>query len=179
MVHRSLVTGDRYGADGAVLAAPAAAPVVAPAAAPAGEPVVQGFGTKVPLVIALRQVLPTGYTFAHGDGVDLSKSVNWQGGKPWRAVLTDMLASVGLSASVTGETVFIQKSAMPVAAPAAAPVIAPVIAPAATISAPAVEVSTPAITLTPATPVAPAAAPASSSVRPALSSSSMIQTLSK
>ena len=82
--------------------------------------------------------------------------------------LTEMLASVGLSASVTGETVFIQKSATPVAAPAA------------TISAPAVEVSAPAITLTPAaTPVAPAAAPVSSSVRPALSSSSMIQTLSK
>jgi hypothetical protein len=118
----SLITGDSFGA-AAPAPAPTAAPAVVsePAPAPATEvvaPVVQGFGTRVPLVIALRQILPSGYSFAHGDGVDLGASVDWKGGKPWVDVLTDTLAPAGLKASVSGETVFIQKADE--AAPAAA-----------------------------------------------------------
>lgn len=144
----SLITGDSFGADGA--AAPAPAPAVEPAvvsapapaaevaapvaaaSAPAAEPaapVVQGFGTRVPLVIALRQILPAGYSFAHGDGVDLGASVDWKGGKPWNDVLNETLSAAGLKASVTGETVFIQKA--DAAAPAAAVVPATSAAPAA------------------------------------------------
>lgn len=144
----SLITGDSFGADGAAAPAPAVEPAVvsAPAPAPAAEvaapvaaasapaaepaaPVVQGFGTRVPLVIALRQILPSGYSFAHGDGVDLGASVDWKGGKPWNDVLNDTLSAAGLKASVTGETVFIQKA--DAAAPAAAVVPATSAAPAA------------------------------------------------
>lgn len=148
----SLITGDSFGADGAAAPAPAPAPAVepavvsAPAPAPAAEvaapvaaasapaaepavPVVQGFGTRVPLVIALRQILPAGYSFAHGDGVDLGASVDWKGGKPWNDVLNETLSAAGLKASVTGETVFIQKA--DAVAPAAAVVPATSAAPAA------------------------------------------------
>lgn len=132
----SLITGDSFGADGAAAPAPAAeaevAASVAAASAPAAEPaapVVQGFGTRVPLVIALRQILPSGYSFAHGDGVDLGASVDWKGGKPWNDVLNDTLSAAGLKASVTGETVFIQKA--DAVAPAAAVVPATSAAPAA------------------------------------------------
>lgn len=101
-----------------------------PDAAPAAntDKVVDGFGKHVPLVIAMRQILPEGYGFAHGDGVDLSASIDWQGGKPWPQVLNDAIKPIGLTASVSGDTVMLQKGAVAMApelAPPAAGSIAP------------------------------------------------------
>lgn len=107
----SLITGNVYGdeASSASVSSPAI-PVVAPAlsVAPANDTVVQGFGKHVPLVIALRQILPSSYTFAHGDGVNLSQPVDWQGGKPWSQVLQTTLASISLQAVISADTVMIE-----------------------------------------------------------------------
>lgn len=109
-------------------ATPAPAPVVSsltgqaigsavytPAPAPLQQPaqpaqIVDGFGKSVPLAIALRQILPTGYSFAHGSGVDLSRTVDWQGGRAWQQVLNDAIRPVGLVSSLNGNLVTIERS---------------------------------------------------------------------
>lgn len=80
------------------------------------SPVVQGFATQVPLTLALRQLLPAGYTFAMGPGVDMNTLVSYKSGKPWDVTLREMLAAVGLSAYEQGTVVTINSgNAMPVA----------------------------------------------------------------
>ena len=59
--------------------------------------VLNGFGSDLPLVIALQQVAPPGYQFAFSPGVDLGQRVSWNGGKHWRDVASDMLGSKGLT----------------------------------------------------------------------------------
>lgn len=76
----------------------APAPVdAAPLQSAHSDGVLSGFGTDLPLVIALQQVAPPGYQFAFSPGVDLGQRVSWEGGKPWRDVAHDMLASKGLT----------------------------------------------------------------------------------
>ena len=78
---------------------PALAPFVAQTPLPepvdAGD-VLAGFGSDLPLVIALQQVVPPGYQYSFAEGVNLGQPVSWQGGKPWQNVLADMLAKEGL-----------------------------------------------------------------------------------
>ena len=60
------------------------------------EDVLDGFGSDMPLVIALQQVVPAGFQFSFASGVNPGAPVSWQGGKPWKAVLADMLSTQGL-----------------------------------------------------------------------------------
>jgi hypothetical protein len=116
-----------------------------------------GFGKKVPLAIALRQIIPQEYEFTHGEGVNLNKSVNWSGGRVWSEVLSDAIKPLGLKATLAGDTVMIEKEGK--ASPTANIVV----------SAPAVaEVAPP---LTPvvvavAPPVAPSVAEVASPIVP-------------
>lgn len=114
-------------------AVPEVAPIPTQAAAPTpvvAEPVVEGFGKKIPLAIALKQVLPAGYGFAL-DGVDPNMKVDWQGGKTWYHVLDDMLTEAKLYGREDGQIIKITPAkahdAMPAnkaeIAPAAAPVV--------------------------------------------------------
>jgi hypothetical protein len=61
------------------------------------EELVSGFGSDMPLAIALQQVVPPGHQFSFASGVDAGTTVSWQGGKSWRDVLTEMLDSKGLT----------------------------------------------------------------------------------
>src|SRR5262249_51167519 len=72
----------------------------------AGE-VVHGFAKGVPLAVALRQILPTGYAFSIDQGVDTGTLVAFQGGKPWRETLRSALAPVGLALREQGQMVSI------------------------------------------------------------------------
>lgn len=89
---------------------PALAPFVAETPLPepveAGD-VIAGFGANLPLVIALQQVVPPGYQYAFAEGVNLGTPVSWEGGKGWRAVLSDMLASEGLGYRVRDNVVVV------------------------------------------------------------------------
>jgi hypothetical protein len=106
-------------------AANAPAPVPAmpmlqpPASAPANEGVVQGFANHVPLTVALRQILPSGYGFSIDPDVDMGGLVSFQGGKPWRETLADALAPLGLVMREQGQLVSISHANS--AAPASAP----------------------------------------------------------
>ncbi|MBY0428250.1 MAG: toxin co-regulated pilus biosynthesis Q family protein [Alphaproteobacteria bacterium] len=92
------------------------------------EPVVEGFGDKVPLTVAIQQILPQGYGYTLGDGVDAGQLVSWRGGRPWNAVMQDMLASSGLSYSANGRSVAINSTgaAPTIVTGSRAPVIQPV-----------------------------------------------------
>ncbi len=100
------------------------------------DPVVEGFGDKVPLTIAIQQILPQGYGYTLGDGVDAGQLVSWRGGRPWSVVMQDMLGSSGLSYSTNGRNVAINSagaaptivtgSAVPVMQPAPQAVIQPI-----------------------------------------------------
>ncbi len=78
-----------------------------------------GFGSDMPLVLALRQVVPPRYAFAFDPSVDQGARVSWNGGKPWNLVLEDALRPLGLGAQITESAVHVVPlSQMPVAMPA-------------------------------------------------------------
>lgn len=76
---------------------------------------VSGFGSDMPLALALRQVVPPSYAFSFGDGVNPGYRVSWNGGKPWNEVIHDMIAPLNLVGFVRGNKLYINqkvKSAM-------------------------------------------------------------------
>ena len=72
---------------------------------------VSGFADKIPLAVALRQVLPADVGFSVDRDVMLSTVVSWRGGKPWRDVLHDMLIAVGYDFRDQGQMVRIVRAA--------------------------------------------------------------------
>lgn len=69
------------------------------------DEIVRGFANHVPLAVALRQILPTGYGFSIDQNVDLGVLVSFKGGKPWRETLDEALAPVGLAVHEQGQMV--------------------------------------------------------------------------
>lgn len=119
---------------------PAPAPqfvAVEPAAQPVAEPTlmpvptdgtVQGFGKRVPLVIAVRQIAPEGYEFDFGQGVDMGALVDWQGGQAWENVMESTLSNYGLVSSTneTTKIVSVYKPGQVAASKLPVPTMAPV-----------------------------------------------------
>jgi hypothetical protein len=58
--------------------------------------VLSGFGSDVPLVMAMQQIAPLGYQFSFAAGVNAGTPVSWEGGKPWKQVLVETLSAKGL-----------------------------------------------------------------------------------
>lgn len=67
-----------------------------------------GFGNDIPLVLAMRQIVPPAYAFSFDRGVDQSMRVNWQGGRPWHAVLEDMLFGAGLGLVISENRIWVR-----------------------------------------------------------------------
>lgn len=87
-------------------------------------PVIEGFGTDMPLVIALTQIVPPDYAYSFGAGVNAGTLVSWEGGKPWNDVLTNVLAPLNIDLKIHGKTVSLISRNAPAAAvptPMAAP----------------------------------------------------------
>jgi hypothetical protein len=130
-----------------------AAPVTQAAATPTAETpapegdALNGFGSDLPLVIALRQVAPVDYQISFAEGVDPGVHVSWTGGKTWELVLGDMLKPVDLAWRLHGKTVVVghfndeQETAAPAQStePADKPVVADTLPPQNT--APAIDKS--------------------------------------
>ena len=70
---------------------------------------ISGFGKRVPLVLALREIVPATYQFAYAPGLNLGALVDWQGGRPWHDVLNTVLSSQGLYANESGEVISIDR----------------------------------------------------------------------
>jgi len=75
----------------------------------------EGFGRDLPLVMAIRQIVPAQYGFVFDQGIDTNTKVSWQGGQPWDIVLQNTLAASGLSAKINGNVVTIARSTTQVA----------------------------------------------------------------
>ena len=88
--------------------------VMAGASAGGGEigdgGVVVGFAKQVPLSVALRQILPSGYSFSIDQGVDLGVLVSFDGGRPWRDTLRSALDASGLLFHEQAQMVTIARS---------------------------------------------------------------------
>ncbi len=67
--------------------------------------IADGFGKDVPLKVALLQILPPTLTAQFSQGVDAEQIVGWSGGKPWQAVLHDVVQPLHLRATVSGSMV--------------------------------------------------------------------------
>ena len=67
-----------------------------------------GFGNDMPLALALQQIAPAGYAFSFGENINPGAKVSWTGGKSWVAVMQDMIAPLGLEASVRGKAILIR-----------------------------------------------------------------------
>ncbi len=99
-------------------AAAPAAQTSAPQTMPVEGEVLAGFGRDLPLVIALQQVAPAGHQFSFAPGVNPGATVSWEGGKPWQAVMTDMLAPQGLEYQMQGNVVAVGHATGGAVAPA-------------------------------------------------------------
>ncbi len=56
----------------------------------------RGFGSKVPLAFAVRQIVPASINVSFAPGADQDALVDWQGGKRWNIVLTEAIRPLGL-----------------------------------------------------------------------------------
>ena len=80
-------------------------PAIRAAAAQVRVSIADGFGKNVPLKVALLQILPPTLTAQFSQDVDAEQVVNWSGGKPWQAVLRDVVQPLHLRATVNGSVV--------------------------------------------------------------------------
>lgn len=58
--------------------------------------VAQGFGRRVPLAFAVRQIVPTSVHVSYAPGVNTGAQVDWTGGAPWEQVLRSTIEPLGL-----------------------------------------------------------------------------------
>lgn len=87
-----------------------------------GYEVLEGFGSDMPLALALQQVVPAQYAFSFGKGVNAGHLVSWEGGKPWDQVLNDMIRPLNLEARISGNVVkIVSKNAPATPEPVAQP----------------------------------------------------------
>lgn len=65
---------------------------------------VSGFGKDMPLMTALKQVVPNGWKATKVGNVDLNKKVSWRGGESWIAILDDLAGQNHFAANVNWNT---------------------------------------------------------------------------
>lgn len=61
---------------------------------------VDGFGQRVPLDFAVRQIVPPHVKVTFAPDVDLSRQVNWAGGDTWNRVLASTVYPLGYAIDV-------------------------------------------------------------------------------
>lgn len=70
-------------------------------------PPVFGFGSDVPLALALQQIVPANYSYAFGKGVNPGEKVSWQSGERWDDVLIAALDGSSMQARLQGQTIVV------------------------------------------------------------------------
>ena len=68
----------------------------------------RGFGKRVPLAFAVRQIVPASVDVRFAKSTDLSALVDWEGGRNWPAVLRDVVRPLGLRVTLRAKTVSIE-----------------------------------------------------------------------
>ncbi|HUZ64404.1 MAG TPA: hypothetical protein VMU82_11935 [Acetobacteraceae bacterium] len=70
---------------------------------------VRGFGHQIPLSFAVRQIVPPKVKVTFGTGADPAALIDWNGGRPWNAVLRDTVRPLGLHLIVHRKEVTISR----------------------------------------------------------------------
>ena len=68
-----------------------------------------GFGDRIPLSFAVRQIVPPAVKVTYGSGADPNALVDWKGGQAWNRVLLDAVKPLGLRLVTTHMAVEIRK----------------------------------------------------------------------
>ncbi|MCB9990146.1 MAG: TcpQ domain-containing protein [Rhodospirillales bacterium] len=68
-----------------------------------------GFGTDIPLVMAMRQIVPPRFSYAFDPNIDPALRVSWSGGKPWDEVLSDAVRPQDMEVVISDNSVWIRK----------------------------------------------------------------------
>ena len=89
---------------------PQSPPSGGPELAAGGGEVIEGFGSHVPLVMALREITPSSYQFAFAPGLNLGTLVTWHGGAPWHDVVNNVLQPLGLVAHDGGTVIYVDRA---------------------------------------------------------------------
>lgn len=76
--------------------------------------VLEGFGSEMPLALALRQIVPAQYAFSFGKNVNPGMAISWTGGQPWNSVLEDALTPLNITFDLKGKKILLH-SVEPVA----------------------------------------------------------------
>lgn len=71
--------------------------------------VASGFGSKVPLGFACKQIVPPAVKVTYGPGASPDVLVTWQGGKGWNQVLLAAVKPMGMKLVMTHMAVEIRK----------------------------------------------------------------------
>ncbi|MGB4057543.1 MAG: hypothetical protein WBK77_05625 [Alphaproteobacteria bacterium] len=70
--------------------------------------VFDGFGSDMPLALALQQIIPSGYAYSFDPSVNPGQPVSWDGGKPWDQVISGMVSPLNLESEIKGKVVHIR-----------------------------------------------------------------------
>ena len=68
-----------------------------------------GFGDRIPLSFAVRQIVPPAVKVTYGPGADPNAPVDWKGGQAWNRVLSEAVKPLGLRLVVSHMAVEIRK----------------------------------------------------------------------
>lgn len=73
-------------------------------------PIAQGFGRRIPLGFATRQIVPAKVKVTFGPGVEQDALVDWSGGRPWVDALRAAVRPLGLRVTATSKVVLIARA---------------------------------------------------------------------
>ena len=90
--------------------APPPSSIAPPVVVDGHDAAVSGFARNVPLVVALRQILPADVGFSVDPDVSLGTLVSWEGGGSWRDTVRAMLQPSGLLMRENGRMVTIGRA---------------------------------------------------------------------
>ena len=76
------------------------------------EDIIQGYGDKIPLELALKQVTPAGWDLLFTDRVNKNAVVSWKGNRPWARILKQIADQAGLIFEIQhdGSNILVSKS---------------------------------------------------------------------
>lgn len=74
--------------------------------------VLEGFGSEMPLALALRQIVPAQYAFSFGKNVNPGTAISWTGGQPWNSVLEDALTPLNITFDLKGKKLLLHSVAL-------------------------------------------------------------------
>jgi hypothetical protein len=68
-----------------------------------------GFGDRIPLSFAVRQIVPPAVKVTYGPGADPNAPIDWKGGQAWNRVLSEAVKPLGLRLVISRMAVEIRK----------------------------------------------------------------------